>query len=568
MISSNNSGEGQALSPTRSWIRSYCIVAVAYLIITLFFTYPLILNPAKKYIESPIGSSNDQFVAMWDAWWVKKALLELHTSPLSTPYLGYPDGADLSLHELTIANSVITIPFQILLPKPYGLVLGFNVTILLSFVLAGVGAYALFNYLTRNPFAAFVGGLAFAFAPYRTMHIVHIALLSTGWFPLYLLFLLKAIREPRFLNACLAGLCILLTLYSCMSYIYFTFLATIIVLGYYAVFDRKEFFRKPVLLSLAMVGLLGATVAIPHSLLALMAGGTFKQPYDMIEFFSANVVGYFLPASKHFLFRPLYGLLPPFSISGVPGEATFLGYTLLALAVVGIWKARPAQWGLWALMASFFFVLSLGPSLHLFGQSYNITLPYAFFHEYLPFFSVMRTPYRFAVFVTLAIAAVACYGLDALSGRPGESEGGESPSKGASRMRGVVLPAIVGSLLMLELWNIPFAAKEVVVPDVYFELAKEEGEFGVLDLPRDKYRKVADYMMYQTVHEKPIAMGLISRRTEKQEQMQAIITSPRYMRPDDLTGEDLEWLRSKGFRYVIYHSMTDEKDTILSVLRL
>ncbi|MBI4830852.1 MAG: hypothetical protein HY801_04710 [Candidatus Lindowbacteria bacterium] len=225
---------------------------LGYAVITLIFTYPLFLDPTR-FLDNPIGGSNDQFLGMWDLWWLKKSLFELHASPFKTSFLYYPGGVDLSLHELTLFNGLVTLPLQCLLSKPYGIVLAFNFAVFFSFVLAGIGAYALCFHLTKDRFSSFVGGLAFAFTPYRTMHIIHIALLSTGWFPLYLLFLLRTIKDPRVLNVSAAALCILLLLYSCMSYVYFAILLTALVLVYYAVVYREEFFNKSVLLSLGLL---------------------------------------------------------------------------------------------------------------------------------------------------------------------------------------------------------------------------------------------------------------------------------------------------------------------------
>src|SRR5262249_699640 len=52
-----------------------------------------------------------------------------------------------------------------------------------SFVLASFGMYLLMLRVTRNRYAAFVAGVAFAFAPYRLASLAHIQLLTVQWLP-------------------------------------------------------------------------------------------------------------------------------------------------------------------------------------------------------------------------------------------------------------------------------------------------------------------------------------------------------------------------------------------------
>ena len=317
------------------------------------------------------------------------------------------------------------------------------------------------------------------------------------------------------------------------------------------------------------MGLLSAIVVLPQLVGVARGGGARGQPSEIVELFSANAAGYLVPTWKQLFYSPLLDAVHVPYFSAVPGEATFLGYTLVALALIGIVKTRPRVWGLWVFIAAFFFVLSLGPSLHLFGRRYDITLPYALFNGYLPFFNIMRTPHRFVVFVTLACGMLASYGLSAITGgmAAGRKQAEQRESR-RSNFRSTIFPILIALLLMLELWNIPFASKKVVVPDIYFEIAKEQGEFGVLDLPVNKYRQIATYMMYQTVHEKPIATGLISRGGEKRGRMLKILGSPRFSKPETLTKEDLNTLKKAGFRYIIHHSTEGDNDFIAGITEL
>jgi hypothetical protein len=93
-----------------------------------------------------------------------------------------PDALVLSEHLLSV--SLIAAPIQWLTSSP---VVAYNVTMLLSYPLSGVAMFALVWRLTRNTPAAFLAGLAYAFAPYRVSHLPHIQVLISYWMPVALL---------------------------------------------------------------------------------------------------------------------------------------------------------------------------------------------------------------------------------------------------------------------------------------------------------------------------------------------------------------------------------------------
>ena len=93
-----------------------------------------------------------------------------------------PDMLALSEHLLGV--SVIATPLQWLTGSP---LVAYNLTMLLSFPLCGLAMYVLAWRLTRNRAAAFLAGLAYAFAPYRASQLPHIQVLVAWGMPLALL---------------------------------------------------------------------------------------------------------------------------------------------------------------------------------------------------------------------------------------------------------------------------------------------------------------------------------------------------------------------------------------------
>ena len=94
----------------------------------------------------------------------------------------------------------------------------------------------------------------------------------------------------------------------------------------------------------------------------------------------------------------------------------FPTYTALVLAALGwISQERRRGWpvGLWAATVGAFFVLSLGPRLHVAGQSWPVPLPAALLYQ-LPIANLTRAPGRFVVLVLLGLAMLVAFGLAAV----------------------------------------------------------------------------------------------------------------------------------------------------------
>jgi hypothetical protein len=76
-------------------------------------------------------------------------------------------------------------------------VLAYNLLELTCFTLNGVAAYALVRELTASRAGAFVGGLAFAFAPFVGEHVTHVQMLMAYGMPFALLGLHRYLKEQR-----------------------------------------------------------------------------------------------------------------------------------------------------------------------------------------------------------------------------------------------------------------------------------------------------------------------------------------------------------------------------------
>src|SRR3990172_2719676 len=176
--------------------------------LSLFFATATIVQtwPLAKHPDNSITTWSffpfDGWQFLWNLWWVKYSVLSLEY-PFHTEHLLYPQGSDLYLHPLTFVNGVMSIPLQL---ATGNLILTWNLLVLLCFVLAGVGPYALAYRITRNHLAALVAGFIFAFTPFTMMRLGgHWNIFATWPIPFFLLFLIRFKDSGRVLDAVLTG---------------------------------------------------------------------------------------------------------------------------------------------------------------------------------------------------------------------------------------------------------------------------------------------------------------------------------------------------------------------------
>ena len=106
----------------------------------------------------------------------------------------YPAAGTLAFSEHLLGQAPIAAP---LIALTGSALLGYNVTLIATYLFSALGAHFLGYTLTRRHDAAFVAGVAFAFAPYKLAQIPHIQVLSAYWAPVCLAALHRYGREPR-----------------------------------------------------------------------------------------------------------------------------------------------------------------------------------------------------------------------------------------------------------------------------------------------------------------------------------------------------------------------------------
>src|SRR5438270_11083552 len=70
---------------------------LAYALLTLVMTYPIALD-----LSTQVPGGGDAWQHIWNLWWVKHALLDLHTNPYHTNLVYYPTAPNLYFHTLVL----------------------------------------------------------------------------------------------------------------------------------------------------------------------------------------------------------------------------------------------------------------------------------------------------------------------------------------------------------------------------------------------------------------------------------------------------------------------------------
>ena len=538
-------------------MRTFLLVVAAYTVLALVFTWPL----AANFATHVPGDGSDDPALAWNLWWVKYALLDLHTSPLTTDFMFYPIGINLAYFTITLLNGLAAIPLQAL----FGLIAANNLIVLAYFVLSGLGAYLLaldvlagaahelnVDEAVRHA-AAFLAGLVFAFAPGKFLFagFGQFNVLSTAWIPFYIWALLRLVRQPSRRWAVWTGIFLLLNGLAEYTYASFVLIFTAFYLFYLWLTDRTLLFAPPahvdgshgplarlrwwlqrwngrLLGSLAVAGfifVIGFSPFLYEMLREIRIEGDYMMAgWGFADVFSADLLGFFVPSVLH----PLFGTWARGFNFTYTNFAT-VGYTTLFLATVAVLLSRRLRFWAWSALA--FAVVMLGPVLHINGQyifdldglAIRVPLPFILLH-YIPLSKGNRYPSRYTVMLALCLAVLAAWGVAWLLGRLAATHQSASQCSRRSAWTAAVVFVLILGLVSFESLSVPLPLSDLRAPAIYEQLRQEPGDFTVLELPlgwRNGFRisgaqhnAIMYEQFYQTVSQKRMLGGNTSRNPE------------------------------------------------------
>jgi len=472
-----------------------------------------------------VGGDLDGYENLWNNWWVKTALFDLHRSPFYTDYLYYPTGTSLRFHTLNPLNGLLTLPFNAL----FGPIATTNGLALVALALTTSAAFLLIRDWVGDPWAAFAGAALFTYGSRNVLVFYTLGQaekLSAEWLPLYLFLLFRALPRPmdqsapqpgpdrwrRYAGGAV-GTLLLLSLTD-WQYLMLAVFTTLLYCGYILLTPRPRAAKVAIFGRLALIG--GSYTAVAGPILVWpMVQEALANPWLIVTGQSA----------AHALdLADLLGL-------GNPG---YLALALAGLGAVRAWRwPAPAPILFWALAAGIFYLLALGPTLTVGGTATGLPLPYALLQR-LPVFSIGRDPSRFEIIGRLGLSLLAAYGLAAVVGGQGSRVRGQGSGDG--RQQHFSLFTFHFSLPQLRIQNSelriplcvlfllislgPFvaAAGQATVdspqwPAFYRQIATDPADYALLELPlfTEKGRGEDHYQAYQVLHGKPRFGGRLAR---------------------------------------------------------
>jgi hypothetical protein len=488
-------GTLSALAANRQW--PMLLAASGYLLITaLLFRNLVLVLPTHLFGDLGDPLLNTSIVA-----WNAKHL------PLSAGWWNFPAFAPLSgitaFTEHLVGAYPLTSPIIWLTGNA---VLAYNALQLLTLPLNGLATFALVRELTGSWIGGFIGGLAFAFAPFTGAHALHIQMLMAFGMPFALCGLHRYVKYGAMRDLVWFGLGLLSVMLSnAYTLVFFPILVAVWVLFFLRHADARRWIA------------IAATVAAATLLVApLLIGYHIRQTayslfrgYREIVSWSAGIQSLAGINPRSVLWAGWMPNVPDYE------RSLFPGFAIIALAALGVGVSvlseSQREWRRVALFylagAFLMWAFALGPEVRWFD--FRLPLRYAPYSLllHLPDSNSIRVPSRAWLLATLCLAVCAGLGATWL----------------ASRRRAKWLLAPLATLMIAEGWfvgpavQVPTSLPVRIPPDAVvldlFRMINDDGRadpqyFGVVG----NYRVVNGYSGYSPRHLDPLRHALADHK--------------------------------------------------------
>jgi hypothetical protein len=428
--------------------QDHLIAFLICLLLGFIVTLPGSLLPRSVLFGYP----GDNYQHAWFLWHFARAVSHAE-NPFYTNLIYYPNKVNLAWSTTDPLAGTLALPMSLSGPA-----LAYNTALILQLALAAFFARLLCLRICRNEVAALVGGVVFGFSPFLLAHALgHLSLVTAFPIPLFVLVFDAVLGSPAFswkLSLALGGALLLATM-AHYNYTIFCCLVGLLLLAIEVFTEGKVVVvRRWKTFLVAAAVFLAGFLPLLKILLGGSAGGPIPRGYHHIDQFSADVLGFAIPSWNHILLGHFARSLDSKLFAAGFEGTVYVGPIVLALAILGAWKARHWQqmWVWRATILGFvFYLLSLGPKIHLLGHDLALPGPAALIYR-LPFAQFISAPARFHVIVALCLAVLSSLGVAYLIER-----------FSAPWQRHAIL-GIVAALLLLDYLTIPFPTSSIVDP--------------------------------------------------------------------------------------------------------
>ncbi|MCB0153998.1 MAG: hypothetical protein KDF65_04310 [Anaerolineae bacterium] len=509
------------------WLSESGRALLFFSLVSSLMLYPLLLNFFDKLV---LGG--DAYEYVWKLWWFKHTLLESGQSPWLVPHIYYPQGYRLAYGETTATNTILALPFSLLL----GEIPTYNLLVWLSTVLSGFTMFLLARQVSGSFWAGLLAGIIFAFAPFRRLQLLHLNIATTQWLPLLFYVLERLVRTRRPVYGLAAGLAFALNALASWYYAVagglFMVVWGLVRLWPYgpALRDRRLWLALGLFAGAA--GPLIWPFAWPY--LTVLREAEISIPMENSNFYSASLTDYLLPSPFQFWWG---GWVSANLLRQREAGEFILSWGLVTwlFAFYGLRFARRQTTRPWLVVTLVALILSFGLTLHLAGRPVVIPAPaglteavnrglatlsldYARNPEpftlgresglivplpalalrwFVPVIGEIRTWTRFGVVALFGMALLAALGAAAWQRR-------EMQAKPARGQRLAWL-AVLG-LALFELWwgPVPMVAPAQRPVDTW--LAAQPGREAIIEYPLTTAFRPEQFV-YTWAHGRPIVHG-------------------------------------------------------------
>ena len=504
--------------------RELVVASALYAVLTFVMALPFSLSPGSHIL----GDVPDAHMYLWTLGWDAYAFLH-QPGHIFDANIYHPFANTLAYSENLIGSAFFAAPIIWLTGN---ILLGTNLTALISCLLCGVGAYFLARRLHIGIGGAFVCGLIFAFAPPRFVRMGQLHMTAMQWMPFSLAFLHTYFERGRRRDLLAAIGCFSLQALSSGHGATYLTISIVLLIAWQLAFGAPLALRQ----RLSDFGVAGAYliapavwVMLPYRLSQAEAGlrrGYLSDAQPGIESLLAS------PSRFHLFLHAEF--LGPFERE--PDAYLFPGILALALSAIAVvsWRGQ----GLRHNHVAFYLLLSVIAAAMFMSWPVEIWR----YVYWLPGLNFIRMPSRFIILAMLTLSVLAGTGVDRLTR--------------LSKTLATPVTIVIAALLLGEYWAYPFAGVPFSInpPAIDRWLDTQPKPFAIAEVPAPSPGNIGELerhqtrsMFHATAHWQRTIHGYSSLRRPLHDRLYIELTGF----PD---ATSLASLRAVGVNYVVVHT--------------
>lgn len=390
-------------------VRQAAAAGAFFFTVVLLVALPALVAAPHAYIGEPYS---DLWKHLWGHGWAASELRKNFALPVETPCLKFPTGGTLFV--IDSFNCVVVALLDPWVTEPRL----FNLLVLSQLALGAWGAWRLAFHVTEDACASAVAGCVYGLSPLVLSYSVGSGVSETlglMWVPLSAVYVLRAIGNQGRADALKAAACLVGAGFNSWYYLVFALQFNLLLVLASLVWGQKGTWlpaRAPGLLVRGLVAVLLAGLALSPLMVPFVVSFDRNTSLEApIESRPADASTVYAQLERYF---PLVGFVRPGKLSLEFNDVferlqvtPYVGFVTLLLAFAGI--VRGGGMRTWALLALWFFLLTLGPYICLTREihtssrvnfAYLVTAP-------LLGVSMLSAPFRYHILTMLCLGILA-----------------------------------------------------------------------------------------------------------------------------------------------------------------